>query len=342
MLLNENLIDNLKLRTEIERLSFPFTLGIESRVLCIGSCFAQVIGDYLDIYKIINNTNPFGVLFNPISIAQNLLDSINNIKPSADLYAQKEGNYVHFNYHSDLSSKHKDDVAGIISKVNVETKKALIAADVLILTFGTAWVHVLNEKKQVVANCHKQQPDRFSKKLIAENEFEVVFERLLKKLKEINPKLHVLLSVSPVIHEKEGLVGNSISKSTLVYLAQRLTTSYDNVSYFPAYEIVKEDLRDYRFYKEDLIHPNKQAEQYILDYFFNHVGSEELKNHLSKYKKIVNNINHRPFNEKSQPYLNHLQKTLFEINSYPFKVDLTKEKVLVSEKIVEIQKALEP
>lgn len=334
-----NHINNLKLRTEIERLPFPFTMEIGSRVLCLGSCFSQAIGRHLDNYKITNHTNPFGVLFNPISIAKNLLNALTAPEIVPDLFIQKENRYVHFNYHSDLWGNDISDLANKIKTKNHETKDNLGSADLLILTFGTAWLHILKENNYIVANCHKHKAVDFSKRLINQDEFESSFGILFEKLKAINPSLHILLSVSPIIHSKEGLLGNSVSKSALVYFSHRLAEKYENVSYFPGYEIMKEDLRDYRFYKEDLIHPTEQSEKYILNYFAEQLGSEEFKAHLVQFNKIQNNLRHRPFDEKSLLYLKHLKHTLTELNEYPFAIDLEKEKAFVFQKITDLQKA---
>lgn len=330
----------MKFRTEIERVSFPFKLDIDSQILSLGSCFAQVIGEYLDNYKIINSTNPFGVLFNPISIGQNLLTAINNTEASPLLFTHKDEASVHFEYHSIISAENEIELADIIKRKNIQVSKYLKSADLLILTFGTAWVHVLNKSEKIVANCHKQNSSQFSKRLITETEFKEVYNELILKLKEINPNLQILLSVSPVIHSREGLIGNSVSKSTLIHFSHLLVSNHENVSYFPGYEIVTNDLRDYRFYKDDLIHPAPISERYILDYFMEQVGSQNLKNHIASFTKLKSNMAHRPFNEYSISFLNHLQRTLEELKDYPYKVDLEKEINSIDQKIKELQKAI--
>jgi hypothetical protein len=331
----------LKFRTEIEPLSFPFELDIESQILAIGSCFAQVIGNYLDDYKIINTTNPFGVLFNPISVAQNLLDSINQKAISPNLYVLKDGLSVHYDYHSTVAAKNNKDLSLIINQINTATRNKIIKSDLMILTFGTSWVHELNQSKKIVANCHKQAPSQFTKRLITSTEFEVIYNELILTLKKINPGLQILLSVSPVLHSREGLVGNSISKSTLVYFCNLLANKYEHVSYFPGYEIVRDDLRDYRFYQDDLIHPSSFSQKYVLEYFIAQVGSRKLHRHVSNYKKLLNNMNHRPFNMFSTSYLNHLQNTIEQFMAYEFNIDLSNEIAVLEQRIKEVQKAIQ-
>lgn len=330
----------MKFRTEIEPLEIPEKIEIKSKVIGIGSCFAHVLGAYLDNYKITNTCNPFGILFNPISIAKCLTIALNEEELPQNLLVKKDEQHVHFYYHSDIKGKSKKELISTILPKNKAIKEAIIQANFLVLTFGTAWVHEHIASSSIVANCHKQDPDLFQKRLVNQAEFEITYEELLQSLRKLNPHLQILISVSPVIHSREGLIGNNISKSSLVYFAYLLTQKHSNIHYFPSYEIIKEDLRDYRFYKDDLIHPNSQAEKYVLAFFLENLCNAQFKKHVIFYDKILSKINHRPFDPLSTTYLKHLISVKSDLDNYPFDIDLEKEKNLITKKIQELENVI--
>lgn len=239
-----------------------FHIDHHHKILLIGSCFAENIGNYLRDLKFRTLVNPNGILFNPLSIYNCLDNALHSKKMAQNLVLERDGLFFSYLHHSSFSGTSRSD---LVQKLNAQmelTHQFLEKADVLIVTFGTAFVYHHKHLGQTVANCHKQDADIFDKKLLEVSEITETYCTLIRHLKKINPGLKLIFTVSPVKYLRDGIEENSISKSTLLLSINKLVSQHDNCFYFPAYELVTDDLRDYRFYKEDLAHPNQMAIDY--------------------------------------------------------------------------------
>ena len=195
----------------------------------------------------------------------------------------------------------------------------------LILTLGTAWVYELKETQTMVANCHKQPSDFFEKRLLGLDEMKIALENLFSKLSLFNPTLKIVLTVSPVRHIKDGIPENQLSKSLLRVLCANLETEFENVSYFPAYEIMMDELRDYRFYKSDLIHPTEQAENYIWDKWAGAFFTPLTQKKVNQIFKIKLELEHRPLNPGSDAHHQFLEKLLEKLERLEPEFDFSRE-----------------
>ncbi len=316
-------------RTTIERIKPEFFFSINSKTLTLGSCFSDVVGNYLSVNKMTCMANPFGNVYNISSIGKILEGVSKKTRNIEDTIIQNDGVFFDYNYHSEIRDSSKTGLLEKINELNFATAEFLQKSDYLILTLGTSWVYTLKKTGEIVSNCHKQNANLFTKKLLSEKEHLDIFQNIYASIKKINPALKIILTVSPVRHIKDSLQLNSVSKSILRSLCYSITTSFKDVYYFPSYEIMIDDLRDYRFYKSDLIHPNQQAEKYILDIFSETYFDQNLKDFISEWQKIMAGLGHRPFNPKSETHQTFLKKLLIKIQSFENQIDISTEKEII-------------
>ena len=305
-------------------------ISLDSRILTLGSCFADVVGNQLIINKLKAETNPFGTLFNPLSIFKILSPAYTQLDER--LFIQNQEAWVHYDFHSQFSANTKEELSKLISQrlndVHSQLTTATAAAhnsQFLILTFGTSFIYKLLQPQIYIANCHKMPKNLFEKQLLSVKDICKSFAILHKELKEINPNLRIILTVSPVRHTKDGMTENQVSKSILRAACHYLTTDYQDVEYFPSYEIMMDDLRDYRFYKPDMIHPNEVAEAYIFEKFAETYFDDNLKDFIKIWQPIRKALDHRPFNEKSAIHQAFLRKLLGDLEGIRGLIDVNKE-----------------
>ena len=250
-------------RTTFDLPSSPFSIRLNTPVLSLGSYFANTMGLRLQQNKFQALINPFGVIFNPLSIYKLLQNSISPTEVRGEDLVQSQGMWYHYDVHSKLWA---DDPAVLQDKIQQQvqsTHQFLQSTKVLILTFGTAYGYFLKNNQQLVANCHKVPQHFFEKRLLTVEEITQGFDNLYNQLQEIAPDLKIILTVSPVRHIKDTIPANQVSKSILRVACHQITEQFNEVMYFPAYELLLDDLRDYRFFGTDMIHPNSIAEDYI-------------------------------------------------------------------------------
>lgn len=321
----------MKLKTDIKIQEYPFKLGLKTKVLTIGSCFSDVLHNFLDENKIESYSTNFGNIYNLISISK-ILQNLNTEDLSRKII-EGDGVFYHYDFHSDIRAKSKKELIELIEKLNLRTQNFLSKIDVLTLTLGTSWVYKLKDTGEIVANCHKQLASKFEKILLnTEDQFEE-FKQLYNYLKRLNPKLKIILTVSPVRHIKDGIVNNNLSKSILRVLCHLISESFENTYYFPSYEIMIDDLRDYRFYSEDLIHPSKQAESYILELFSEALFDSELKEFIKIWTSIKSSINHTPFNMNSKNHQNFIKNTLSKLEEISKFKNVDSEKEILEKQL---------
>ena len=310
----------MKFRTEIEIAPLAEGLEHDAKIFALGSCFAENISERLAKAKFSVTTNPFGVLFNPLSIA-NAIERLDDTRAFAvcDIEAGRE-TYFSFDAHSSLDGKSQTEAFTNLNRAVAQGGKALSESGWVILTFGTAWIY--ERDGRVVANCHKQPASQFSRRRLSVAEiverYDSLFEGALRDKK-------VLLTVSPVRHVGDGLQENSVSKATLRLAVEELVAKHENAFYFPSYEILIDDLRDYRYYGEDLAHPSKVAVDYVWERFCDAVLSPEAQELLPRIAQIVAAAEHRSFNPEGEEHKTFCRKMLANIELMP-EIDFSLER----------------
>lgn len=287
----------MKFRTEYKAERSYITLDPHRGVMLLGSCFAENIVKRMTRCRW-DAINPFGVLFNPLSIAEavNLAlmpQNEANEKVAASVF-ESEGIYHSWLFDSGMSSRDKEIPAQRILNALDSFRSRISDSEALFITFGTAWCYFLNTTGTVAANCHKQPQSLFTRRRIGIEEIIDVWEPLLENLHSLNPQLKVIFTVSPVRHLKDGFTGNMRSKATLILAVEQLCERFDFCLYFPAYEIVNDDLRDYRFYAADLAHPSEQAVDYIWEIFQETYLDPSGRQRLKEGEKETRRSEHRP------------------------------------------------
>lgn len=300
-------------------------INYQSGIYAIGSCFSTVIGDKLADRKFTVLNNPFGTIFNPISIARVMEDSLLEMPVDKNLMLVRDGLFVYYGMHSDVVAYSQDSLERLILKKQQQTLHVLEHATHLLITLGTAWVYEFGPEKEIVANCHKQASHLFEKRLLHPDEIQKAFAGFFNLLIEVNPNIQVILTVSPVRHTKDGIPQNQLSKSVLRMAANDLEETYDFVHYFPSYEIMMDELRDYRFYREDLIHPNEQAEKHIWDRFKQVWIDPKSFDLITEFEGIKRDLMHKPFNSDSPAHLKFLDNLQKKVDKYSRDYDFSKE-----------------
>ncbi|UII74809.1 GSCFA domain-containing protein [Flagellimonas sp. HMM57] len=311
----------MKLQTTIPLGKGKTQIDYKSKLLLLGSCFVENIGQKLSYYKFQQVQNPFGILFHPLAI-ENLIERALHDK----MYQENEV-FEHqeiwkcFDAHSDCSALSKQELLQNLNDKLRQTKKRVTAASHIVITLGTAWVYRNTESDSIVANCHKVPQKQFSKELLSVKTIQGCLERLIHLIQSINEKATLIFTISPVRHLKDGFVENQRSKANLVnalhYVKERHT-----ISYFPSYEIMMDELRDYRFYEKDMVHPNQLAIAYIWEKFKSVWIAEEAYSSMEEVETVQKGLLHKPFNPNSnahQKFAASLQaKIVYLQEKYPF------------------------
>ena len=299
----------MKLTTPIKLSRQNPPINYSSKVLLLGSCFAQNMGAKLEYYKFQQCTNPFGILFHPVAIEKLITRAVNHTWfTSKDVFLQNEQWHC-FLAHSKLSNTSEEDLISALNSALEKLRFSLLEASHVVFTFGTAWVYKHLEKDTIVANCHKVPQKEFVKQLLSPDDVSDVLLGIETKLRTINPTCSIINTVSPVRHIKDGLLANSRSKAHLIAGVQEIVSPEKLNYYFPSYEIMMDELRDYRYYKEDLIHPNETAIYLIWEKFLSSWVASETFEIQKKIAVIQNGLLHIPFNENSKAYI-HFKKDL--------------------------------
>jgi hypothetical protein len=315
----------MQFRTELTPKPSTHQIGLNSQILTIGSCFADVIGNELRANKINTLVNPFGTVFNPVSIKKQLGLTVNNEPPDARLFLQNQDVHLHYDFHSSFWDKSQEGLVFNLKNSISEVHQFAEQSDILIVTLGTAFVYRHLETDQIVANCHKTPSQSFKKELLAIKNIVETLITLISKFKIQNSKLKTILTLSPVRHTRDGLEENQVSKSLLRVACHEVSESMPNVHYFPAYELLLDDLRDYRFYKPDLIHPNEVAEAYIFDKFTETYFSDDLKAFIKQWRPIRSALNHNVLQKGTAAHQQFKADLLRKLEKLNKTVDLSVE-----------------
>lgn len=296
-------------------------IGCATRILGLGSCFSDHIGQRMTSHCFDAMINPFGTIFNPMSMAKLMQMALSSEFVTSKDIEERQGRYFHYDFHSSLDRSNRDSTARAINEALEAVGNYLRTADFLILTFGTSIVHKLKSNGEVVSNCHKVASSNFDKALLSTDEMFDSLRTVIDSIRKENPGVKIILTVSPVRHTREGLVNNNRSKSRLIDLCHLLVEELPQVTYFPSYEIMMDELRDYRFYAADLIHPNQIAVDHIWSYFTTCFFDEKALNKLIDMASLIKARQHRPFDPDSDSHLKFKKAQLKKIvelsQSYP-------------------------
>ncbi len=300
----------MRLHTKVEIPTPNFTIGYNNTICLFGSCFASNFGNLLTRLKFPSLVNPFGVLYNPASIHQGIkiLRRKNNFLPE-DLHFYNE-KWFSFYHHSDFSNPDKEICLNNINNQLAEAKHLLNKTDVIFITLGTSWIYRNNSSKQIVANCHKIPACEFTREFL---EPEATYDLLVDTVKDLtlfNPKINIVLTISPIRHFKDGAIENMRSKSSLIIAVNKLQKNFSNCYYFPVYEIFMDELRDYRFYKTDMLHPAEIAINYVWQIFSSTFFSTKTIELIDQVEKLIKSYEHNPSNKQSENYKKFISKLL--------------------------------
>lgn len=312
-------------RTEVHPIQPPNKINLSEKILTVGSCFSDSIGNELGENKFSVLINPFGTTYNPHSIHKSLRYTIHNQVVPEHTYVENKGVYSNYDFHSNFSALNKHEVARALKESIGTTHYFLQDAQWIFITYGTAWIYERNDTGDVVSNCHKVPAGNFTKVLLSQKLVLESFEEFYTELKTFNPTCKIVLTVSPVRHIKDTLELNSVSKSVLRIACQTITESYSDAFYFPSYEIMMDDLRDYRFYKSDMIHPTEEAEHYIFTKFAEACFDESTLQFIKQWQPLRQALTHKPFLPESESHQQFLKSTLSKLEALQSKVNLSKE-----------------
>lgn len=308
----------MNFRTQIPlntSLSEQSKIDYSSKVALFGSCFSENISKKLSYFKFQNFSNSFGILFHPIAIERLITNAINQKE-----YSEKEVFFHNerwhcFDAHSELSDTSKEELIKTLNSQISSTHKQLHEATHLIITLGTSWIYRHIESDKTVANCHKVPQKKFLKELLTVDEISSSLEAIISLIKSVNPKTEIIFTASPVRHLKDGFTENSLSKAHLISAIHNVTEPRNHTHYFPSFEIMMDDLREYRFYNSDMIHPNETAINYIWEAFKTVWIHEKSTDLMSEIDTIQKGLSHRPFNENSKQHLLFLENLQLKITA---------------------------
>lgn len=296
---------------DIKKLLPPITH--RDKLVLMGSCFTENISEKLNKHKFSVLENPNGILFNPVSVAEALVSYIENKQfNESDLFHLNEG-WHSWKHHSRFSGLSAAEALGKINASTANANRYLKEANYLLITLGSSWVYTLTEKAantrpgSVAANNHKAPADWFYRKLMTPEEVLQTLDHMIHRLFLFNAELKIIFTISPVRHLREGVVENNRSKAVLIQAVHHLVDKFEKLYYFPAYELVIDDLRDYRFYAEDLVHPNYFATQYVWEKFVDTCMDDKTKRLMEAIHSIQLAYRHRPFNPSSGQHKKFLQ-----------------------------------
>lgn len=314
----------MKFRTEVFISEQSVKIQPNSAILSMGSCFADELAYVFKKSQFQILSNPYGTMFNPFSIAESIERMEKNQSYSESDLLEYKGKIISLDHHTEFDGIFVEDV---LKRINESLKAAhffLQKTQFVFITLGTSFVHRFLPKDKWVANCHKIPNKFFEKQLLTEQQIRESIERIITSIKNIcTDEVAVYFTVSPVRHTREGMVENQRSKSRLISALHDVVEQYDTVHYLPIYELMMDDLRDYRFYKEDMIHPSEQAFQYIFEKFSQAFFSPSALDFMDENMKIQQGLAHQPLDEKSIDYINFQRKLKERIKAQQAKVQHT-------------------
>jgi hypothetical protein len=315
----------MRWQTETSIPDFPFTIDHNSKLLLLGSCFAENMGQRLDYYKFNTVQNPFGIVYNPLSLLQTVSVLCGEKKYTEQDLHFANGRYFSYDHHSRFSAASADETLEKINQHLLDGRAKLPITNVAFISLGTAYYWWLNEEERIVNNCHKQPAKLFTQKRASVEQVRSALSEVIVLLQKAAPEINIVFTISPIRHLKHGSAGNQLSKATLLVAAQELAEGMKNVHYFPSYELLLDDLRDYRWYEEDLFHPNKMAIDYIWEKFGEAYFNVDTKELLPQIEAIHKLLHHRPFDSSNEYLKRSFEKIQAKVNLLPPTINFEKE-----------------
>ena len=302
----------MKLHTEVKIETIDRPINYRDKLLFLGSCFSGNIGNKFSERLFNSLVNPFGVIFNPISIFKLLERAIDKKYFTKEDWIFRNEKWLNLDLHGELSYSNLEEAITNSNRILEEVNSFISNSDYLFLTFGTSWVYTYKQNQQLVANCHKIPQKEFDKKILSISEIVDFGNIIIKKLQAISPNIQLIFTVSPVRHWSDGAHNNNLSKSVLHLSIQELLKN-NKTQYFPSYELVIDELRDYRFYKRDLVHPNEVATDFVWEKLSDNWISDETQKVIIEIEKLISASNHRPFNVQSDAHQKFIKKTISKL-----------------------------
>ena len=319
----------MELKTLVELPENLPNISHNDELLLMGSCFAESIGKLLVENKFHCDVNPFGILYNPLSVSTALRQIMEgkNYTDTDLLFSQE--NYHSFMHHGSFSALCAEESLSLINSRLQAAHRGITQLKFLIITLGTSWVYTLKSDGSVVSNCHKLADREFVRRQLSVEEIVSDYTRLIKEFTGLNPQCNLIFTISPIRHIKDGMHGNQLSKAVLLLAVDKLKTIFpERIFYFPSYEIMLDELRDYRFYADDMLHPSPLAIKYIWERFTDAFFSGKTQSILKEYENIRKALNHKPFHTGSEEYKCFLEQIVLKIKrlkeKYP-NLDVQKE-----------------
>ena len=317
----------MQFSTPIVILKSETPIDYNSKIVSIGSCFAENMGAKFDYFKFNTVTNPFGIIFNPVSIENIFFRAINEIEfTNHDIFFHNE-RWQCYEVHSVLSNQNKEEYLLNLNQILIDFKNHIQTASHVVITYGTSWVYKLrhfdsaqyrqaqSDKNIIVANCHKVAQNQFDKTLLSINEIEKSIKNTIEIVQKVNPNCSFIFTVSPVRHIKDGFLENTQSKAHLISAIHSSIFHLPSSNYFPSFEIMMDELRDYRFYAEDMLHPNQIAIDYIWEKFFLSQVLEDIYPTMNEVCTIQKSLLHKPFNPNSESHTKFLDNLKSKIDA---------------------------
>ncbi len=326
---------DIPLQTIVPGTVYPFTLDHQTPCLCLGSCFVEHIGSYLTENHFPVCINPFGIVYQPAAIAA-VLERIVDGQPyqASELFCVQDV-WRHFDFHSRYAHPDRATALDIINRQLAEAHAFLQQTQVLIITLGTAATYTLVPDGRVVVNCHKQAGSRFERRRYSPAENEQLLQAAIARAQNLRPGLQVILSLSPVRHLREGLLENQRSKASLLLAIDALCARQEHIHYFPSYEIMLDEFRDYRYYDSDLTHPSTLAVRLICERFARAFFSEKTQQLCDQLAALRAAVAHRPFFPQTTAHQQFVTQQLQKIQAlrekYPFLQLTSEENILYSQ-----------
>ena len=314
---------NFSTKVPIQKTNFP--IDYHSEILLLGSCFAENIGEKFQYFKFQTTVNPFGIIFNPVSIKKLICRVVNQEKfTEKDIFFHNEMWHC-FEVHSELSNPKKEEFLKKLNEIIDKTHFQISQLSHLQITYGTSWVYRNKLSNEIVANCHKVPQNQFDKEILSVETIESSIKNTVDLIQKVNPKCTFIFTISPVRHIKDGFFENNVSKGNLFSALNKIIKNENCkliTEYFPSYEILIDELRDYRFYASDMLHPSQIAIDYIWERFSENYFLNETQIIIQQINDIQKAINHKPINSDSKSYALFIENITNKINllkeKYPF------------------------
>jgi len=324
----------VELKTTILPKKEKSTIDLTHKVIAMGSCFALTIGNKLTKYKFKCLVNPFGTLYDPLSIFRWLTYTMTNTLPSDDTYQKHNEIFCNLETHSSFSALSEQEVRLKIEGSTGLLRDKLLSADWLILTLGTSFIHQYKATEKPVANCHKIPAKQFDQRLLTIEEVICSWDKVMNLIMKHRPNLNIMFTVSPVRHLRYGLVNNSVSKALLRLFCHQASLKYTHVFYYPAFELMIDDLRDYRFYSEDLLHPSSMATEYIWEHFSRTFFNQQTLTFVTKWTSILKALQHKPFIPSSKSHQVFVKKLIEDLNELEEYIDVSGELAQMKKQLI--------